>query len=62
MYQNQQFECDLNNAYIIVARIVRDFGSAYLPIFKRLKTEIENLKARQSLEDIACQIANTSID
>lgn len=47
----------LEEAYRIMARIVRDYGEKYLPIFKRLHEEREIRKAKQELKDIALQIA-----
>jgi hypothetical protein len=47
----------LEEAYQVIARIVRDYGEKYLPIFKRLHEEREIRKASQDLKDIALQVA-----
>lgn len=47
----------VDKAYGIMARIVRDYGDAYLPIFKRLHEEREARKAKGDLRNIALQIA-----
>jgi len=47
----------LEQAYTIMAKIVRDHGDVYLPIFKRLHEEREARKARQDLRNIALQVA-----
>lgn len=47
----------LEEAYQIMARIVRDYGDKYLPVFKRLHEEREVRKANQGLKDIALQVA-----
>lgn len=47
----------VNKACGIMARIVRDYGDAYLPIFKRLYDEIEMRKAKADLKNIALQFA-----
>lgn len=47
----------LNEAYEIMAGIVRDLGDEYLPVFKRLHEEIEKRKAAGNLKDIALQVA-----
>jgi pimeloyl-CoA synthetase len=50
---NEQIE----KAYEIIARIIRDYGDVYLPIFKRLHEEKEARKAKGDLRNIALQIA-----
>lgn len=47
----------LERAYAVMARIIRDHGDKYLPIFKRLHEEREMREAKQGLKDIALQIA-----
>ncbi len=47
----------LERAYTIIAKIIRDHGDKYLPIFKRIHEEREARKANQDLKDIALQIA-----
>lgn len=47
----------LEKAYSIMAKIIRDHGDKYLPIFKRLHEERELRKAKQDLKNIALQVA-----
>lgn len=47
----------VEKAYGIIARIVRDYGDQYLPIFKRLHEEREARKAKNDLKNIALQVA-----
>lgn len=47
----------LEQAYIIMAKIIRDHGEKYLPVFNRLHKEREARKAKQDLKNIALQIA-----
>ena len=49
----------LEQAYIIMAKIIRDRGEKYLPIFNRLHQEREARKAKQDLKNIALQIAHS---
>ena len=48
---------ELEKPYKIIAKIVRDYGDKYLPIFQRIHDEVERRKANQGLKDIALQIA-----
>lgn len=47
----------IDKACGIIARIVRDYGDAYLLIFKRLHEEKEARKAKSDLRNIALQMA-----
>ncbi len=47
----------LEQAYSLMAVVIRDYGVKYLPIFKRLHEEMEAVKARRDLQSIALQIA-----
>lgn len=48
---------EIETAYIIMAKIIRDYGDKYLPIFKRIHEERELRKANQGLKNIALQVA-----
>ena len=50
----------VEEAYKIMARIVRDYGEKYLPVFKRLHDEHEERKAKRDLTNIALKIAAES--
>lgn len=50
----------VHEAYKIMARIVRDYGEKYLPVFKRLHEEHEERKAKRDLTNIALKIAAES--
>lgn len=47
----------LEKAHGIMARIVRDYGDQYLPIFKRLHEEKAARQANSDLKNIALQVA-----
>lgn len=47
----------IEKAYRIMARIIRDHGDKYLPIFKRLHEERARRQASHDLKNIALQIA-----
>lgn len=53
---------NIEAAYIIMGRIIRDYGDKYLPIFKRLHEERELRKANRDLRSIALQVAKTGIE
>lgn len=48
---------NIDQAYIIMARIIHAYGDKYLPIFKRIHEERELRKANQDLRNIALQVA-----
>ncbi len=48
----------LEDAYRIIARIVRDQGELYLPIFKRLHEERQLRHANKDLASVAKAIAD----
>ncbi|MBK8227480.1 MAG: hypothetical protein IPK70_09945 [Flavobacteriales bacterium] len=47
----------LDDAYAVMARIIRDGGDKYLPIFKRLHEEKEMRKATNDLKKVALHVA-----
>lgn len=47
----------LDDAYSIMAAIIRDHGEKYLPVFKRLHEEKLQRNARNELKEIALQLA-----
>lgn len=49
---------NIEQAYIIMAHIVRNYGDKYLPIFKRVHEERNARKANQDLKNIALQVSN----
>jgi hypothetical protein len=52
---------ELEEAYTIMAGIIRKKGEKFLPVFKRLHEEVLQRRANQSLVDIALQIASDGI-
>ena len=48
----------IDTAYVIIAKIIRDYGDKYLPVFKRIHEEREVRKANLDLKNIALQIAD----
>lgn len=53
---------DLNVCYSTVAKIVRDYGETYLPIFNRLHEVKLRLEADLALRTIALQVAANSAE
>ncbi|QQR86924.1 MAG: hypothetical protein IPJ76_01480 [Flavobacteriales bacterium] len=51
----------LDEAYIVMAGIIRNGGDKYLPIFKRLHEEREVRRARKALKQIALQVASDMV-
>ena len=51
----------LDEAYAIMASIIRDHGEKYLPIFKRLHEERLQRQANNDLKNIALQVAQKKI-
>lgn len=51
----------LDEAYAIMAAIIRDHGEKYLPIFKRLHEERLQRQANNDLKNIALQVAQKKI-
>lgn len=47
----------LDDAYSIMAAVIRDHGDKYLPIFKRLHEERLQRNADNELKEIAVQVA-----
>jgi hypothetical protein len=52
----------LDDAYAVMAGIIRDCGDKYLPIFKRLHEEKGLRMAARDLKNIALQVATGVID
>ena len=52
---------NIERAYIIMARIVRDYGDKYMPIFQRMHEIRKAHKSNQDLKNIALQIAQISL-
>lgn len=50
-------EENIEKAYIVMAKIVRNYGDKYMPIFERIHQEREALKAKQDLKGIALRVA-----
>jgi hypothetical protein len=51
----------LDEAYVVMAGIIRNGGDKYLPIFKRLHEEREVRRARNDLKQIALQVASEMV-
>ncbi len=47
---------ELERCYIIAARIVADYGDAYLPVFERMKYELEKAKKTEGLKALAIAV------
>lgn len=52
---------NIEQAYIIMANIVRNYGDKYLNIFKRIHDEREARKANQELRNIALQVSSNKM-
>ncbi|OJV55784.1 MAG: hypothetical protein BGO31_16955 [Bacteroidetes bacterium 43-16] len=52
---------NIEQAYIIMANIVRNYGDKYLTIFKRIHDEREVRKANQELRNIALQVSSNKM-
>lgn len=48
---------EIEECYSIIAKIIRDHGDTYLPIFKRVHEEREKRKTMQDLKSIALRVA-----
>lgn len=59
--ENTVTDAKLDEAYSIMAAIIRDHGEKYLPIFKRLHEERLQRKASSDLKNIALQIAQKAV-
>ena len=53
---------DIEKAYIMMARIVRDYGDKYMPVFQRMHDIRNTYKAKQDLKNIALQIAHKTLE
>lgn len=51
----------IEQAYVIMAQVVRNYGDKYLPLFKRIHDEREERKANQDLRNIALLVASNPI-
>ncbi|PCI44149.1 MAG: hypothetical protein COB49_11445 [Alphaproteobacteria bacterium] len=47
----------IEECYVFMAHIVRDYGEQYLPIFERLHSELEVYKKRQKMLDKALSVS-----
>ena len=47
----------LSHCLITLAHVVKEHGDDYLPIFERIKNELDDYRHSQSLKDIALNIA-----
>ncbi len=54
-------ETTLKECLCYMAYMVNEHGDTYLPIFERLKEELEILKQREALKNYARKIANENI-
>lgn len=52
---------EIQAAYKIAAKIVAMYGDAYLPVFKRLHSEIEKINQAKSIKSIALEIASCNL-
>ncbi|WP_306565365.1 hypothetical protein [Flavobacterium lindanitolerans] len=59
---NVMTEENIEKAYIIMAKIVRDYGDKYMPIFQRMHEIREAHKSKLDLKNIALQIARNSLE
>lgn len=55
-------ELNIEKAYIMMARIVRDYGDKYMPVFQRIHDIRNTYKAKQDLKNIALQIAHKTLE
>jgi hypothetical protein len=55
-------EENIERAYIIMAKIVRDHGEKYMPIFQRMHEIRTTYKSEQNLRNVALQIAEYSLE
>ncbi|WP_168732718.1 hypothetical protein [Flavobacterium supellecticarium] len=55
-------EENIEKAYIIMAKIVRDYGEKYMPIFERMHEIREAHKSNRDLKNIALLVAQTHIE
>lgn len=53
---------ELEFCYKKMARIVRDYGDKYLPIFERLHEELKSRKKQEEIKSIALKIALNEIE
>ncbi len=47
----------IEECYVFMAHIVRDYGEQYLPIFERLHVELDVYKERQKMLDKALSVS-----
>lgn len=50
----------LSTCLITLAHIIKNDGDQYLPIFERLKSELDEFRRLQSLKDLAINMADQS--
>jgi hypothetical protein len=51
---------DIQRAYGIAARVIKDFGDVYLPIFQRLHEELAERKKQLDMKAVALSVADNS--
>lgn len=59
---NEVNQATLKRCLNYVACLISQHGDLYLPIFERLKNELEQHQKQDALKDYAKQIANKEID
>jgi hypothetical protein len=47
---------ELEECYIIAARVVADYGDVYLPVFERMKNELEKARKAEGLRALAIAV------
>jgi hypothetical protein len=52
---------DIERAYYIAARAVKEFGDVYLPTFERIHNELIERKKLQDLKAIAMAVVNINV-
>jgi hypothetical protein len=59
--RNEASDEELEQAYVIMAKIIRDHGEKYLPIFKRLDEERKSRQTNRDLTLVALQVAQRAV-
>lgn len=50
-------DAEIEKCYSIIAKIIRDYGDVYLPIFQRVHEEREKRKLMEDMKSIALRVA-----
>lgn len=58
--QEKSLDEKIEESYFIMAKIIRDHGDVYLPLFKRVHEERELRKANRDLKNIALRAVQES--